>query len=192
MIVAIPANLSLVTVTGTYIDISGVPIAGQVKFTPRAVLRNVTSNVILVNSTIVVTLDANGAFSQQLVATDDNDASPVNFTYFVEEAFVGGRSFDILLPAANATVDLADVSPAVSNDGTGALYISAAEFNDYEARLTVVEGKAGAVETYLASLQSALATAIANSNSARNLVNSYVTSIGNIGDNGILYPSRAF
>lgn len=192
MIVAIPANLSLVTVTGTYIDISGVPIAGQVKFTPRAVLRNVTSNVILVNSTIVVTLDANGAFSQQLVATDDNDASPVNFTYFVEEAFTGGRQFDILLPAATPTIDLADVSPAVANDGTGALYISAAEFNDYEDRLTVVEGKAGAVETYLASLQSALAIAIANSNNARTLVNSYVTSIGNIGDNGILYPSRAF
>jgi hypothetical protein len=192
VIVAIPANLSLVTVTGTYIDISGVPIAGQVKFTPRAVLRNVTSNVILVNSTIVVTLDANGAFSQQLVATDDNDASPVNFTYFVEEAFTGGRQFDILLPAATPVIDLADVSPAIANDGTGALYISAAEFNDYEDRLTVVEGKAGAVETYLASLQSALATAISNSNNARTLVNSYVTSIGNIGDNGILYPSRAF
>ncbi len=37
---AIPVNLSLVTVTGTYIDISGDPIAGQVKITPRAVLRN--------------------------------------------------------------------------------------------------------------------------------------------------------
>ena len=113
---AIPANLSLVTVTGTYIDITGDPIAGQVKFTPRAVLRNTTSNVILVNSTIVVTLDANGAFSQQLVATNDPDASPIDFSYFVEEAFVGGRSFDILLPSATATVDLADVSPAVAND----------------------------------------------------------------------------
>jgi hypothetical protein len=189
---AIPGNLSLVTVTGTYIDISGVPIAGQVKFTPRAVLRNVTSNVILVNSTIVVTLDSNGSFSQQLVATDDPDASPVDFTYFVEEAFVGGRSFDILLPAATATVDLADVSPAVANDGTGALYIDAAQFNSYSSRLGVVEGKATAVETFLASLQSGLSTAIANSNSARTLVNSYVLSIGNIGDNGILYPSRAF
>jgi hypothetical protein len=89
---AIPGNLSLVTVTGTYIDITGDPIAGQVKFTPRAVLRNTSSNVILVNSTIVVTLDANGAFSQQLVATNDPDASPIDFSYFVEEAFVGGRS----------------------------------------------------------------------------------------------------
>mgnify|MGYP000206006338 CR=1 FL=1 len=70
---AIPANLSLVTVTGTYIDISGVPIAGQVKFTPRAVLRNVTSNVILVNSTIVVTLEpcamCAGAISQARIKT---------------------------------------------------------------------------------------------------------------------------
>ena len=189
---AIPGNLSLVTVTGTYIDISGVAIAGQVKFTPRAVLRNVTSNVILVNSTIVVTLDANGAFSQQLVATDDPDASPVDFTYFVEEAFVGGRSFDILLPLATATVDLADVSPAVANDGTGALYIDAAEFASYLARLTTVEGQAAGVTTFLASLQGALTTAITNSNSASTLVKSYITSIGNIADNGVLYPSRAF
>jgi hypothetical protein len=189
---AIPANLSLVTVTGTYIDISGVPIAGQVKFTPRAVLRNTSSNVILVNSTIVVTLDSNGSFSQQLVATDDGDASPIDFTYFVEEAFVGGRQFDILLPASVVTIDLADVSPAVANDGTGALYIDSAQFNSYSNRLTTVEGKAAAVETFLASLQSGLTTAITNSNNARNLVNSYITSIGNIGDNGILYPSRAF
>lgn len=189
---AIPVNLSIVTVTGTYIDISGNPIAGQVKFTPRAVLRNVTSNVILVNSTIVVTLDANGAFSQQLVATDDSDASPVDFTYFIEEAFVGGRSFDILLPAAVATVDLADVSPAVADDGSGALYISGAEFNEYDARLIVVEGKAVAVETFLASLQGALTSAISNSNTATTLITSYVRSVGAIGDNGVLYPSRAF
>jgi hypothetical protein len=167
---AIPGNLSLVTVTGTYIDITGEPIAGQVKFTPRAVLRNTSSNVILVNSTIVVTLDANGAFSQQLVATNDPDASPVDFSYFVEEAFVGGRQFDILLPLATATVDLADVSPAVANDGTGALYIDSAQFNSYSNRLTVVEGQAGGVTTYLTSLQSALSTAITNSNNARSLI----------------------
>ena len=93
---------------------------------------------------------------------------------------------------ATATVDLADVSPAVANDGTGALYIDGAEFTSYSNRLTVVEGKAAAVETFLATLQSGLSTAITNSNNARTLVNSYITSIGNIGDNGILYPSRAF
>jgi hypothetical protein len=189
---AIPGNLSLVTVTGTYIDISGVPIAGQVKFTPRAVLRNVTSNVILVNSTIVVTLDSNGAFSQQLVATDDGDASPVDFTYYVEEAFVGGRSFDMLLPAATATVDLADVSPAVANDGTGALYVSQAEFQSYETRLGVVETSAASVSSYFTALNAALATAIANTNTAVALTSSYVQAVGNIGDNGVLYPARAF
>jgi hypothetical protein len=189
---AIPGNLSLVTVTGTYIDISGVAIAGQVKFTPRAVLRNVTSNVILVNSTIVVTLDSNGAFSQQLVATDDADASPVDFTYYVEEAFVGGRSFDMLLPASIATVDLADVSPAVANDGTGALYVSQTEFQSYSTRLGVVETSASTVSTYFTALNAALATAIANTNTAVSLTSSYVKAVGNIGDNGVLYPARAF
>ena len=189
---ALPGNLSLVTVTGTYIDINGDPIAGQVKFTPRAVLRNVTSNVILINSTIVVTLDANGSFSQQLVATDDPDASPIDFTYFIEEAFTGGRSFDILLPAAVATVDLADVSPAVADDGTGALYIDGTEFNAYEARLVVVEGQAASVTTFLSTLQAGLATAVTNSNNSATLVGNYVRAIGGIADNGILNPSRAF
>jgi hypothetical protein len=189
---AIPSNLSLVTVTGTYIDISGVPIAGQVKFTPRAVLRNTTSNVILVNSTIVVTLDAYGSFSQTLVATDDADASPINFSYYVEEAFIGGRSFDILLPSAVTTVDLADVSPAVANDGTGALYVSQTEFQAYLTRLTSVETTASTVSTYFTALNAALSSAIANTNTAVSLTSSYVQAVGNIGDNGILYPARAF
>ena len=193
----LPVNLTTITVTGTYLDLTGDPIAGQVKFTPRAVLKNVTSNVILINSTITVTLDANGSFSQALVATDDTDAAPIDFTYRVEEAFVGGRTFDMLLPAATVggTIDLADVAPAIANDGTGTTYIDQATYDALEARVVVVEGLATTADALFGDLSTELATAIAASDSHIDLINDYILAIGNINENrgftnSLLFPSR--
>lgn len=187
---ALPGNLSLVTVTGTYIDIAGNPIAGQVKFTPRAVLKDVSADIILINSTITVTLDANGHFEQQLVATDDADAAPLNFTYRVEEAFIGGRTYDILLPSATATVDLADVSPAIEDDGAGADYVAIADYVALEARVDNIE----ALATIFNSLNSALTTTIANSTTSTALLSSLVLAIGNIesnvGPTALMLPAR--
>lgn len=193
----LPVNLTTITVTGTYIDLAGDPIAGQVRFTPRAVLKNVTSNVILINSTITVTLDSNGAFSQALVATDDVDAAPLNFTYEVEEAFIGGRTFDMLLPSATVggTIDLADVAPALANDGEGSEYITVATYDALEARVTAVEALATTADALFGSLTSELNSAIAASDAHVELVNSYLTAIGNINDNkgsvaSLLFPSK--
>lgn len=195
---ALPVNLTTITVTGTYLDIAGDPIAGQVKFTPRAVLRNITSDVIIINSTITVTLDVNGSFSQVLVATDDVDAVPVDFTYRVEEAFVGGRTFDMLLPSdtPGATIDIADVSPAVADDGTGALYVSVDQYNTLEARITVVEGLEADAQAVLDSIDSALTSAISYSNTAVALVDTYVDALGAIMDgrpaiSPLLFPAKS-
>ena len=191
---AIPANLSTIIVTGTYIDIAGNPIAGQVKFTPRAVIKDTTLNYILINSTITVTLDSNGSFSKSLIVSDDPDASPVGFTYYVEEAFVGGRSYDMLLPAGTAggTLDLADVSPAVANSGSAALYVTSAQFNSIDTRLTVVEANVTTSNTYFAALNTALAAAVTSSNAKTALVGSYITAISGLNENGLLYPTRAY
>jgi hypothetical protein len=193
----LPVNLTTITVTGTYLDIAGDPIAGQVKFTPRAVLKNVTSDVILINSTITVTLDANGEFSQALVATDDTDAAPLDFTYQVEEAFIGGRTFDMLLPSATVggTIDLADVAPALANDAEGSEYITVATYNALEARVVAVEALATTADTLFGDLTSELNSAIAASTSHVTLINSYLTSVGNINDNkgsvaSLLFPSK--
>lgn len=193
----LPVNLTTITVTGTYLDLAGNPIAGQVKFTPRAVLKNTTSNVILINSTITVTLDANGAFSQALVATDDTDAAPLNFTYQVEEAFSGGRTFDMLLPSATigGTVDLADVAPAIADDGTGTTYITQATYDALEARVTTVEGLATTAEALFGDLSDELEAAIATSDSHVELINSYILAMGNIMDNkgsinSLLFPNK--
>ena len=195
---ALPANLTTITVTGTYLDIAGNPIAGQVKFTPRAVLKNVTSNIILINSTITVTLNANGAFSQALVATNDTDAAPIDFTYQVEEAFVGGRTFDILLPSATVggTLDLADSAPAVADDGTGTTYIDQPTFDALEARVAAVEALATSATTLFGNLSSSLASAISTSSSAVALINSYLLATENILDNkgsinSLLFPAKA-
>jgi len=195
---ALPANLTTITVTGTYIDISGNPIAGQVKFTPRAVLRNVTSDVIIINSTITVTLDANGSFSQALVATDDTDAAPVDFTYKVEEAFVGGRTFDIALPAATAggTIDIADISPALADDGSGSLYVDNDDYIALEARVTVVEALATNANDLLDDIETELNAAIAYSNTAVALIGDYTRALTAISDNRtgimpLLFPSKS-
>jgi hypothetical protein len=196
--VSLPANLTTITVTGTYIDIAGNPIAGQVKFTPRAVLKNVTSNIILINSTITVTLNAQGAFSQALVATDDTDAAPINFTYRVEEAFIGGRTYDILLPSATVggTIDLADVSPAAENDGTSTLFVTVAEYDALEARVDVVEALATSAEALFGDLSDELDAAIAGSETYLTLINSYISAVENIVDNkgsinSLLFPAKA-
>lgn len=194
---ALPNNLTTITVTGTYLDIAGNPIAGQVKFTPRAVLQNVTSNVILINSTITVTLDANGAFSQALVATNDPDAAPADFTYEIEEAFIGGRTYDILLPTntPNGTLDLADAAPAVEDDGQSALYITTAVYTALEARVTVVEGLATSATALFGSLTTELGVAVAVSNSSVAAVSEYILAVGNILDNqgsinSLLFPAK--
>lgn len=90
-------NVSLVTVTGTYVDFQGNPIAGQVIFYVPMTLRNALADQILVPSSYYVTLDGNGQFSVVLPATDDPDFDDT-FTYTVTESFVGGRTYSMTLP----------------------------------------------------------------------------------------------
>lgn len=140
--------LSTVTVGGQYVDLTGSPIAGQVKFTPRSIIVDAFYNQIIVNRTVTVDLDATGSFTVVLPATDDPDTSPVSFTYKVEEAFTGGRTYDISLPAAAPTINLADVAPAVPATGTEAsTYVLLATFTALETRVTAVETTTTAVNT---------------------------------------------
>lgn len=104
-------NVTLITVNGAFVDYAGVAIAGQVKFTMNSVLRNQIADQIVIPSVVTITLDTNGAFTTQLPATNDPDLS-ATFTYSVEEAFSGGRSYTISLPEGVGTVDLTDLAPA--------------------------------------------------------------------------------
>ena len=163
-------NLSTVTLGGQYVDVSGAAIAGQVKFTPRTIITDAAANQIVIPKTITVDLDANGAFTVVLPATNDNDVSPTNFTYRVEEAFSGGRVYDIALPASPATQNLADVAPAVpSGSSEASTYVLLATFGTLEARVTTIEGVTTVVQgaaTQVATASAAAVTAAAAASSA--------------------------
>lgn len=151
---ALTPNLTTVTVSGTYVDIQGNPIAGQVNFTPRAILTDASYDQIVIAKTISVTLDANGSFSTTLPVTDDTSLSPYNFTYSVEEAFSGGRIYDIAIPSSAAAtgLNLADVAPSSASAGLSSTYVL---LSSYSTLNTQVQGMVATVNT-----ASAPATAI--------------------------------
>lgn len=117
---AIPADVSTGTVTGTITDPAGNPASGSVTFTAEAnyLLVGVDSAVILPNP-VTVKLNAQGHFSTVLAATDDPDTNPTNFTYKVSFSLVSGTlpSYSIHVPTGS-TQDLATLTPVASYNGT--------------------------------------------------------------------------
>lgn len=163
---ALTPNLTIVPVTGTYVDIEGNPIAGQVKFTPRTVITDAIYGQIIISNTITATLDTNGSFTAYLPATDDTSVTPTGFTYEVVESFTNGRTFDMAVPAVTVgSINLATVIPATSNAGTATLYVSSAQYTSVANRITVVEGYSTSIGTasIAATTSSANATAAAAS-----------------------------
>ncbi|MFE0039424.1 collagen-like protein [Streptomyces sp. NPDC059015] len=116
---ALPAGLSTVTVSGSFKTPSGAARKGKLLFTPEpAVLTSATHDTLVLGTTEAV-LDADGAFSVTLLATDDADVSPTGWTYRVTERWhdAPGRSYPLSLPAAAPAVDLADVAPTAPAEG---------------------------------------------------------------------------
>lgn len=170
---ALTPNLSTVTVGGQFVDVAGNPIAGQVTFTPRTILTDPTANQIIIPKTVVIDLDANGSFSVLLPATDDSDLAPVNWTYRVEEAFTGGRVYDIVLSSSPATQNLADMAPAVpSGTSEAATYVLLSVFSDLEDRVQDIETVTVACQTAAVELLAASDAADSAADSADEVENS--------------------
>jgi hypothetical protein len=156
--VPLTPNLSTVTLGGQYVDVAGNPIAGQVKFTPRAVLVDGVADQIIMPRTVTVDLDATGTFTVVLPATNDASLSPVNFTYRVEEAFTGGRTYDIQLAASPANQNLADKVPVVLSTGDEvSTYVLLAVFNALVVRVDTIETVTSTVQGMVASINTATA-----------------------------------
>lgn len=131
---ALTPDLSTITLTGTYVDLNGLPISGLVAFSPQSILKDTDQNQIIINSTIIAPLDGNGSFSVVLPVTDDSDVAPIPFAYAVEEIFAGGRSFFITIPAGGtSSQDIADFAPAVSNT-EAANFVTQSQFNTLFSR----------------------------------------------------------
>lgn len=113
-----PAGIATVTLTGRYVHPDGTPFAGSVKISAPDYVR-ITGADTTAGGSVTATLDVTGAFSVVLIATDNTDARPTNFTYTVEETLTGvaSRSYYIALPQATGTVNLADIAPAAQSDG---------------------------------------------------------------------------
>lgn len=158
---ALTPNLSTVTVSGTYVDLQGTAIAGQVKFTPRSVLIDSAFDQIIIPNTITVTLDANGSFSVALPATDDPDITPTGFTYRVEESFSGGRQYDISIPrlSAGSAINLADVTPAVEDSGVALQYVTLLQYNQLSTQLNSIETVTNGALTATTTLSNSAASA---------------------------------
>lgn len=132
---ALPGNITTITITGQYIDFKATPVAGQVKITNSSFLTDAAADRMIVPTTITADLDSNGAFSLTVPVTNDVDVSPLNYTYTFEEAFIGGSTYTISLPASlGASVDISDLRPTA----TVVNYIQPASYDLYaplEARV---------------------------------------------------------
>lgn len=125
----LPANIGHGTVTGKIIaaqqqdasdtDIDAVPVAGKVTFTPSAPLAiHEVDDLIIALKPVVVDLDGTGAFTVQLIATDDMALNPYNWTYKVSFALTGGAMADIHISVPEgSTQDISDLAPVPAANG---------------------------------------------------------------------------
>ncbi|MGW0136232.1 hypothetical protein [Streptomyces sp. NPDC003299] len=135
---ALPANITTVTVFGRYIDFTGTPMQGTVTFTPsQRYVTNPGADVLIFSAPLVATLDSDGAFSIEVPATDDPDVTPQGFTWQVVETFnrKAGRTFSIAVPmdTPEPGIDLVTVAPVLPADNVS--YI-----------VTSIDGETGTVD----------------------------------------------
>lgn len=132
-----------VAVRGTYLRADNAAAVGQVTFTPRVPAANdADGGDILVAAAVRVKLDADGAFSLTLQASDDADLNPTGWTYRVSEQIAGveTRTYDIDIPAAAAGtgIDLVDVAPVTPSDGDPTAFVTLTAFTAVEDRVNAL------------------------------------------------------
>lgn len=145
----LPDSIPTVRVTGRYLLPDGTPLSGQVVFRAPSLITFPDSDVIL-GGPVTAPLDAQGAFTVTLPATDAPGMNPTGWSYAVAEQLAGvanGRTYQILLPADQPAVDIADIAPT---DPTTPTYVAVRGDSAYE--VAVKQGFKGTVEQWLASL----------------------------------------
>ncbi|WKK26886.1 hypothetical protein QZH56_15570 [Streptomyces olivoreticuli] len=109
----LPDSIPTVTLTGRFLSPTGQPLSGTVTVRAPAQLTFPAADVIL-GGPVVAQLDAQGQITATLPATDAPGMDPSGWSYTVTETLSGiptGRTYQLLLPAKQPHVDLADVAP---------------------------------------------------------------------------------
>ncbi|MFK0108508.1 hypothetical protein [Streptomyces sp. NPDC091217] len=135
--------------TGRFLSPDSRPLSGQVVFRAPALITFGAYDVIL-GGPVMVPLDATGAFSVTLPATDAPGMNPSSWSYTVAEQLAGvsmNRVYQVLLPANAPEVDLADIAPT---DPSTPTYVAVRGDSAYE--VAVKAGYVGTVAQWLASL----------------------------------------
>jgi hypothetical protein len=168
----LPSNVSYGTVNGRFILAYGdtidsgpepdaVPAQGSVFFTASPILlKNASASpdpVTILPAAVEVALDSDGylrsfagaeGLGVRLVATDDPDNNPVNWTWRVDFRLTDETGTPVSLPSfsfslpSNTEVDLTELSPVPSADGTFYLVGPAGPVNVLDVG-TVTTGAAG-------------------------------------------------
>jgi hypothetical protein len=109
----LPTSIKHITVTGKWFKGDGTAASGTVSFARSVYLQGPGDNAFVAPHTHSATLDADGAISISLPATDDPDWSPQGWMYTVTENLEGltSRSYSLSVPhdTVGDTLDLADV-----------------------------------------------------------------------------------
>jgi hypothetical protein len=112
------ATITKIVTSGAFYKSDGTPASGTITFTPS--IAAAAAAAVLPITPLVITLDASGAFSASLAATDDPDWIAQPFTYLVTEKIAGAavRSYSIAVPAASSggLLDLSTVAPVATVD----------------------------------------------------------------------------
>lgn len=122
----LPANVGTGTITGNLIigeqldtaEMDGTPAEGTVTFTPSAKkLINVAANAIIYPKPVVVPLVA-GVFTTQLIATNDPDIMPADWTWEISFQVEGVSDLPYHIPVLEGvTQNLVAISPLPAGNG---------------------------------------------------------------------------
>ncbi|MFF7190500.1 hypothetical protein ACFZAR_36015, partial [Streptomyces sp. NPDC008222] len=117
-----PAGTPVVTLTGTLPSaVGGSGTTGRIVLTPSAVLTDAAHKAVYPGGG-PVTLDANGAFTVQVIPNDAAGILPTGWKWQIDIQPAGGQRvvFWTDIPtAAGPTVDLSTLVPTSAPDGTG-------------------------------------------------------------------------
>ncbi|MEE2041292.1 right-handed parallel beta-helix repeat-containing protein [Nocardiopsis sp. CT-R113] len=113
-ILSLPPDFDRVALHGRWVLLSGTPAAGTVTLAPSvARLVSPAHSTVIMGTPVVIPLDAEGAMSAGVPATDDPDITGGPWAYTVTVTITGASSysFSLAAPVGSGPIDLSALTP---------------------------------------------------------------------------------